>query len=270
MTVFSKVRKYGKKAKNFVKSTARYALNQKRKWKSAKVYKKGKISSTGVMKALTNLSFKAGATSEYGLMDISHNTTAAADAATRYWYQLTASALEATEYSPTVSGTPGYLLRQISHPQVGTGVGNRLGNRYGLSSIYWTGDVALLKDANQYQTNGAVKFMIVAHYKPQEAFDISNFLEKDLNNEYSIRSRREEDHNKDFRVIAKREIRLGVNNTTRNHFKIYVKPNKIIKMLPAGGAENITYYCVAVCAPDIANQITQVVYNGNVRCRFHA
>lgn len=270
MSFFRKAKNTVSKAKKGIKKVAKTYLKYRRSGTAKRYFKGGMVSSTAVAKSLANLSFKAGATSEYGIQDINHNTVANADAATRYWYQLTASALEATEYSPTVTGTSGYLLRQISHPSVGTGVGNRLGNRYGLSSIYWTGDVALLKDANQYTTNGAVKLMIVAHYKPQEAFDMSNFLEKDLNNEYSIRSRREEDHTKDFKVIAKREIRLGVNNTTRNHFKMYVKPNKIIKMLPQGGAENVTYYCVAVCAPDIANQVTQIVYNGNVRTRFHA
>lgn len=250
-----------------VKKTAAKILDYKRKLKSFRIIKKKKVSSTGVLKAIQALNFKAGAAAEYKLLDQQHNTTGNPDAATRYFYRLTSSALESTESSTSTPGTSGYLLRAISHPTQGDAVNNRDGMRYGVASIQWKGIISLLNAANQQTTNGSVRLMLVAHLRPEDTFAINNFLQVDHNGEYSVMSRREEDHYQDFRVVASRTYKLNSGSNTKANFNIIARPNKIVKIL-SSGSKNVTYYCVAVCSADVSTNVTQIDYNGYTRLRF--
>lgn len=261
---YTKSKRFIKKARNFVRKTASKVVNARRKYK---IVKKGKVSSMGVTKALANLSFKAGAAAEYKMLDQSHNTAGNPDTATRYFYRINAASTEATESTTTTLGTIGYLLRAINHPTQGDGLSNRDGMRYGVASIHWKGLVTLSNATNQMTTNGAVKLMIVAHLRPEDTFVMGNFLQVDTNGEYSMASRREEDHFSDFKVIASKIINLNLNSVTKKDFSIFVRPNKIVKIL-SSGAQNVTYYCVAVASPDVAATVTQIDYNGYTRMRF--
>lgn len=267
-----KFRKNFKKAvksvRKGIRSVASKAVATRRKYG---IVKKGKVSTMGVTKALANLSFKAGATSEYKLLDQAHNTQGSPDAATRYFFQIQASANEATESTTTTPGTAGYLLRQINFPTLGDGRSNYDGQKFGISSIQWKGMLSITNESNQTASNGSVRLMLVRYnQKDSSAFDMSDFLQTDHNGEYSMTSRREEEHYKDYTILSSKVFKLSAGNKTNATFNMMVPIRKYVQVNTDGTINEYKYFCVAVCSGDIGPAITKVNYNGSTRMRFIA
>lgn len=235
------------------------------------VVKKGKLSSMGVTKALANLSFKAGATSEYKLLDQAHNTVGSPDAATRYFYQIQSSANEGTEFTTTTPGTAGFLLRQVNFPTLGDGRTNYDGQKFGIDSITWKGMVSLNTEGNQFSSNGTLRLMLVRYnLKDGSTFVMSNFLQTDHNGEYSMTSRREEEHYKDYTVLHSKVIKLNAGSKTSSTFNMNIPIKKYVQINTDATVNDYRYFCVGIVSGDIGTAICKVNYNGSTRMRFIA
>lgn len=251
-----------------IRKIASKAVSTRRKYG---IVKKGKISTMGVTKALANLSFKTGATSEYKLLDQNHNTLGSPDASTRYFYQIQSSANEATESTTTTLGTAGYLLRQINFPTAGDSRNNYDGQKFGIDSITWKGMVSITTESNQFSSNGTLRLMLVRYnLKDSSAFDMSDFLQTDHNGEYSMTSRREEEHYKDYTVLQSKVIRLNAGSKTSSTFNIYCPIRKYVQINTDGTVNDYKYFCVGLVSGDIGPAICKVNYNGSTRMRFIA
>jgi len=264
MAVFKKLRKYVSKARKGIRSVARKYVSSNRKYK---YIKKGKPSTMGIAKAMSNLTRKLSVSAEHKTLDQTH-TSGSADVALRQFFKIQASALESALSTTTTPAQAGYLLRQITYPSKGTGEGNYDGQKFSVESIQWKGTIAL--EGTAASPDAFIKMYIVMHKDNiDQPFSMSEFLLPDNNGEYSTASRRNRDNFKDYVVVSSRTYKLCFANRQRQDFNIFCRPKAVIRHND-GNANSIDrrFFCVAVASPDIAAKLTAVDYSGYTRMRF--
>lgn len=250
-------RKIRKPIKKAAKSYLKY-----RRSATVKSFMKGGVpSTTAIAKQIANLRRKVATSSEYKFLDQTH-VVGNPDVSLREYYDIRASANQATVSTTSTPGTSGYLLIPVTPPTRGDGGGNFDGKRYSVESIQWKGGLYTAG-------HSTVKLMLVEYNdEDMDPFQMNEFLRIDNNSEYSTMSKRNPDF-KNYKVVASRTYRMSVGSNSRLDFNIISRPKRQVKIFE--GDDTITshrYFCVAVVSPDNASIVSSVTYTGNTRMRF--
>lgn len=258
---YSRFRKYAKTARKGIRSAAKTYLNVARSGAVKNYRKTGKWSSTAIAKSLSNLQRKVGASSEYKTIEDLH-TTGSPDVTLRQYFDLRASALQATLSTTTTPGTSGYFLQQVTHPTRGDGLTNFDGKRFSVESIQWKGTL-------HTAGNSHVRLMIVRYMdEDMDPFQMNEFLRVDNNSEYSTQCKYNYDF-KGYKVLASRNYRLSPGSNQRRDFNIMCRPKNIVKLNEDDDSIfSCRYFCVALISPDIGSTTSSVLYMGSTRMHF--